>query len=113
MNGKAWLGRFLSRKATHKASRRPASPLRELEQEQAALRARLDALGAALDAASAALPEQERTALCHVRDEARALCGRACGRLAAFRRTCWLVILIQLCLLAAMLASFRFFLPEL
>ena len=71
------------------------------------------ALGAALDAASAALPEQERTALCHVRDEARALCGRACGRLAAFRRTCWLVILIQLCLLAAMLASFRFFLPEL
>lgn len=113
MNGKAWLGRFLSRKATHKASRRPASPLRELEQEQAALRARLDALGAALDAASAALPEQERTALCHVRDEARALYGRACGRLAAFRRTCWLVILIQLCLLAAMLASFRFFLPEL
>ena len=113
MNGKAWLGRFLSRKATHKASRRPASPLRELEQEQAALRAPLDALGAALDAASAALPEQERTALCHVRDEARALCGRACGRLAAFRRTCWLVILIQLCLLAAMLASFRFFLPEL
>lgn len=113
MNGKAWLGRFLSRKATHKASRRPASPLRELEQEQAALRARLDALGAALDAASAALPEQERTALCHVRDEACALCGRACGRLAAFRRTCWLVVLIQLCLLAAMLASFRFFLPEL
>ena len=77
MNGKAWLGRFLPRKAprptgaTRKASRRPASPLRELEQEQAALRARL----------------------------------------AAFRRTCWLVVLVQLCLLAAMLASFHFFLP--
>ena len=48
MNGKAWLGRLLSRKAPdpakarRKASRRPASPLRELEQEQAALRARLD-----------------------------------------------------------------------
>ena len=46
MNGKAWLGRLLSRKAPdpakarRKASRRPASPLRELEQEQAALRAR-------------------------------------------------------------------------
>ena len=81
MNGKAWLGRLLSRtapgpaKATRKASRRPASPLRELEQEQAALRAR--------------------------------------DRLAAFRKTCWLVVLIQLCLLAAMLASFHFFLPEL
>lgn len=119
MNGKAWLGRFLARKApgpskgTRKASCRPSSPLRELEQEQAALRARLDALGTALDAASPALPEQERTALCRVRDEARALCGRARGRLAAFRRTCWLVVLIQLCLLAAMLTSFRFFLPEL
>lgn len=112
MNGKAWLGRFLPRKAprptgaTRKASRRPASPLRELEQEQAALRARLEALGTA-----AALPEQERTGLCHIRDEARALCGRARGRLAAFRRTCWLVALVQLCLLAAMLASFHFFLP--
>ena len=93
MNGKAWLGRLLSRKAPdpakarRKASRRPASPLRELEQEQAALRARLDALGTALDAASVALPEQERTALCRVRDEARAVCGRARDRLAAFR--CW------------------------
>lgn len=29
------------------------------------------------------------------------------------RKACWLVILIQLCLLAAMLASFYFFLPEL
>lgn len=111
MNGKAWLGRLLSRtapgpaKATRKVSRRPASPLRELEQEQAALRARLDALGTALDAASVALPEQERTA--------RAVCGRARDRLAAFRKTCWLVVLIQLCLLAAMLASFHFFLPEL
>lgn len=119
MNGKAWLGRLLSRKAkgpakgTRTASRRPSSPLRELEREQATLRARLDALGAALDAASAALPEQERTALRQVRDEARTLCGRACGRLAAFRKTCWLVVLIQLCLLAAMLASFHFFLPEL
>lgn len=119
MNGKAWLGRLLSRtapdpaKARRKASRRPASPLRELEQEQAALRARLDALGTALDAASVALPEQERTALCRVRDEARAVCGRARDRLAAFRKTCWLVVLIQLCLLAAMLASFHFFLPEL
>ncbi|WP_337382345.1 hypothetical protein [Desulfovibrio sp.] len=119
MNGKAWLGRLLSRKApgpakaTRKASRRPSSPLRELEREQAALRARLDALGAALDAASVALPEQERTALRQVRDEARAVCGRARGRLAAFRKTCWLVVLIQLCLLAAMLASFHFFLPEL
>lgn len=119
MNGKAWLGRLLSRtapgpaKARRKASRRPASPLRELEQEQAALRARLDALGTALDAASVALPEQERTALCRVRDEARAVCGRARERLAAFRKTCWLVVLIQLCLLAAMLASFHFFLPEL
>ena len=117
MNGKAWLGRLLPRKApgpakaTRKASRRPSSPLRELEREQAALRARLDALGTALDAASVALPEQERTALRQVRDEARAVCGRA--RLAAFRKTCWLVILIQLCLLAAMLASFYFFLPEL
>lgn len=82
-------------------------------QEQAALRARLDALGTALDAASVALPEQERTALCRVRDEARAVCGRARVRLAAFRKTCWLVVLIQLCLLAAMLASFHFFLPEL
>lgn len=115
MNGKAWLGRLLPRKApgpakaTRKASRRPSSPLRE----QAALRARLDALGTALDAASVALPEQERTALRQVRDEARAVCGRARGRLAAFRKTCWLVILIQLCLLAAMLASFHFFLPEL
>ena len=115
MNGKAWLGRLLPRKApgpakaTRKASRRPSSPLRELEREQAALRARLDALGAALDA----LPEQERTALRQVRDEARAVCGRARGRLAAFRKTCWLVVLIQLCLLAAMLASFHFFLPEL
>ena len=69
MNGKAWLGRLLPRKApapakaTRKASRRPSSPLRELEREQAALRARLDALGTALDAASVALPEQERTAL--------------------------------------------------
>ena len=102
MNGKAWLGRFLPRKAprptgaTRKASRRPASPLRELEQEQAALRARLEALG---------------TGLCRIRDEARALCGRARGRLAAFRRICWLVVLVQLCLLAAMLASFHFFLP--
>lgn len=119
MNGKAWLGRLLSRKApgpakaTRKASRRPSSPLRELEREQAALRARLDALGTALDAASVALPEQERTALRQVRDEARAVCGRARGRLAAFRKTCWLVILIQLCLLASMLASFHFFLPEL
>ena len=76
-------------------------------------RARLDALGTALDAASVALPEQERTALRQVRDEARAVCGRARGRLAAFRKTCWLVVLIQLCLLAAMLASFHFFLPEL
>ena len=73
MNGKAWLGRLLSRKApgpakaTRKASRRPSSPLRELEREQAALRARLDALGTALDAASVALPEQERTALRQVR----------------------------------------------
>ncbi len=112
MNGKAWLGRLLPRKApgpakaTRKASRRPSSPLRELEREQAALRARLDALGTALDAASVALPEQERTALRQMRDEAR-------GRLAAFRKTCWLVVLIQLCLLAAMLASFHFFLPEL
>ncbi|MGF0011298.1 hypothetical protein ACQRCJ_12345, partial [Desulfovibrio sp. SGI.102] len=119
MNGKAWLGRLLPRKApgpakaTRKASRRPSSPLRELEREQAALRARLDALGTALDAASVALPEQERTALRQVRDEACAVCGRARGRLAAFRKTCWLVILIQLCLLAAMLASFYFFLPEL
>lgn len=119
MNGKAWLGRLLPRKApgpakaTRKASRRPSSPLRELEREQAALRARLDALGTALGAASVALPEQERTALRQVRDEARAVCGRARGRLAAFRKTCWLVILIQLCLLAAMLASFYFFLPEL
>ena len=48
-----------------------------------------------------------------MRDEARAVCGRARGRLAAFRKTCWLVVLIQLCLLAAMLASFHFFLPEL
>ena len=59
MNGKAWLGRLLPRKApgpqaTRKASRRPSSPLRELEREQAALRARLDALGTALDAASVA-----------------------------------------------------------
>lgn len=83
MNGKAWLGRLLPRKApgpakaTRKASRRPSSPLRELEREQAALRARLDALGTALDAASVALPEQERTALRQVRDEARAMCGRA------------------------------------
>ena len=42
MNGKAWLGRLLPRKApgpakaTRKASRRPSSPLRELEREQAA-----------------------------------------------------------------------------
>lgn len=119
MNGKAWLGRLLSRKATgpakarRKASRRPASSLRELEQEQAALRARLDALGTALDAVSVALPEQERTALCRARDEARAVCGRSRDRLAAFRKICWLVVLIQLCLLAAMLASFHFFLPEL
>ena len=90
MNGKAWLGRLLPRKApgpakaTRKASRRPSSPLRELEREQAALRARLDALGTALDAASVALPEQERTALRQVWDEARAVCGRARGRLAAF-----------------------------
>ena len=119
MNGKAWLGRLLPRKApgpakaTRKASRRPSSPLRELEQEQAALRARLEALGRALEATAAALPEQERTGLCRIRDEARAVCGRARGRLAAFRKTCWLVVLIQLCLLAAMLASFHFFLPEL
>lgn len=119
MNGKAWLECLLSRKGmgpakvTRKASRRPSSPLRELEREQAALRARLDALGAALDTASIALPEQERTALRQVRDEARILCERACGRLASFRKTCWLVVLIQLCLLAAMLASFHFFLPEL
>lgn len=117
MNGKTRLGHFLSRKAPgpakagRTASRRPSSPLRELEREQAVLRARLDALGTALDAASVALPEQERTALCRVRDEARALCGRARDRLAAFRKTCWLVVLIQLCLLAAMLASFHFFLP--
>lgn len=119
MNRNAWLGRLLPRKApgptkaTRKASRRPASPLRELEQEQAALRARLDALGAALDAASVALAEPERTALRQVRDEARILYERARGRLAAFRRICWLVVLIQLCLLATMLASFHFFLPEL
>lgn len=119
MNGKAWLGRLLSRKSpaptkdTRTASRRPSSPLRELEQEQAALQARLAALGAALEAVSVALPEQERTALCRIRDEARILCEHARDRLAAFRRTCWLVVLIQLCLLAAMLASFHFFLPEL
>ena len=116
MNGKAWLGRFLIRKApgpSKAASRRPPSPLRELEQAQTALRARLDALGAALDAASVALPEQERTTLCRIRDEARTLCEHARDRLAAFRRTCWLVVLVQLCLLAAMLASFHFFLPEL
>ena len=81
MNGKAWLGRLLPRKApgpakaTRKASRRPSSPLRELEREQAALRARLDALGTALDAASVALPEQERTALRQVRDEAPPCAG--------------------------------------
>ena len=37
--------------------------------------------------------------------------ARENNRLAAFRRTCWLVALVQLCLLAAMLASFHFFLP--
>ena len=58
-------------------------------------------------------PSTPRPALRQVRDEARAVCGRARGRLAAFRKTCWLVVLIQLCLLAAMLASFHFFLPEL
>ena len=40
-------------------------------------------------------------------------CQNFVNRLAAFRKTCWLVVLIQLCLLAAMLASFHFFLPEL
>ena len=49
-------------------------------------RARLEALGTALEATAAALPEQERTGLCRIRDEARALCGRARAAPAAFRK---------------------------
>lgn len=117
-----WPGRLLRRRNARagdrtgpapagRPGRRPSPLLRELEQAQADLRARLALLSRRLDALPALEPE-ERAALRRAGTEIRDRLAAASRRLAMFRKRCWWVILVQLCLLAAMLAAFAF-LPEL
>lgn len=121
MSKSIWPGRLLRRRTAvaegaspaatgNRTSRRPDLPLREAAQAQADLRARLDLLARRLDA-TPGLAAEEREALRQTEREIRARLEGTARRLALSRRRCWLPILIQLGLLALMLAAFLF-LPE-
>lgn len=114
-----WLGRRVRRRAAAgkaaaapgRTVQRPALSLREREEDQASLGARLDLLSRHLDAMPGLTPDQ-RADLCRAEHEIRVRLAAAARQLTGFRRRCWWVILVQVCLLAAMLAAFAF-LPEL
>lgn len=99
--------RFFARKAVENSRAR----LRELEREQAELRARIDLLGRALASGVPGLAPRDEAALRRGEAELRLLAAAAAKRIRDFRKACWLAVAVQLCLLAAMLAAFCWLLP--
>ena len=100
-------GRFFARKTAENSRAR----LRELEREQAELRARIDLLGRALASGMPGLTPRDEAVLRRAEAELRVLAAAAAKRVRDFRKACWLAVAAQLCLLAAMLAAFCWLLP--